>query len=146
MHHLLFGGVRVAVGNGGGCVEISPNVRKSAKLRAMEISRVKGERKVDVWGFPPGCTYCSCARTCGVRLVSVRVYLATATLSDRLHLQLRNSTFLTYTYAACRRPLRLIPHLSVRRSTGSTRPEDSINALCSSLLDYKKNYAQPCFL
>jgi len=46
MYHLLFGGVRVAVRNGkwwlyevsGGCVEISPNVRKSAELRA--ISKV----------------------------------------------------------------------------------------------------------
>ena len=28
--------------------EVCPNVRKSAKLRAMEISRVKGKRKVDV--------------------------------------------------------------------------------------------------
>jgi hypothetical protein len=48
MYDLLFGGVRVAVRNGGGCVEVSPNVRKSAKLRAMEISRVRVERKVDV--------------------------------------------------------------------------------------------------
>ena len=40
MYHLLFGGVRVSVRNGGGCVEVSPNVRKSAKLRAIEISRV----------------------------------------------------------------------------------------------------------
>ena len=29
-------------------VEVSPNVRKSAELRAMETSKVKGERKVDV--------------------------------------------------------------------------------------------------
>jgi len=54
MYHLLFvrvavrNGVRVAVRNGGGCVEVFPNVRKSAKLRAMEISKVKGERKVIV--------------------------------------------------------------------------------------------------
>ena len=78
-------------------------------------------------GFPPGCTECSCARTRGERLVSIRVYLGIGTVSDRLHLQLRDSTSLTYTYAACRRPLRLIPRLSVRRSTGSTRPEDSTN-------------------
>ena len=32
----------------GGWVEDSPNVRKSAELRAMEISKVKEERKVDV--------------------------------------------------------------------------------------------------
>ena len=32
---------------------------------------------------------------------------------------LRDSTSLTYTYAACRRPLRLILHLFARRSTGS---------------------------
>jgi hypothetical protein len=32
----------------GGCVEVSPNVRKSAELRAMEISKVKEERKADV--------------------------------------------------------------------------------------------------
>ena len=28
----------------GGCVEVSPNVRKSAELRAMEISKVKGKK------------------------------------------------------------------------------------------------------
>ena len=32
----------------GGCVEVSPNVRKSAELRAMEIIKVKEKRKVDV--------------------------------------------------------------------------------------------------
>ena len=32
----------------GGCVEVSPSVWKSAELRAMEISKVKEERKVDV--------------------------------------------------------------------------------------------------
>ena len=55
------------------------------------------------------------------------VPFGTATLNDRLHLQLRDSTSLSYTDAAYRRPLRLIPHPSVRRSTGSTRPEDSTN-------------------
>ena len=68
--------------------------------------------------IPPGCTKCSCAKTRGERLISVRVYLGTATLSNRLHLQLRDSTSLSYTYAAYRRPLRLIPHPSVRQSTG----------------------------
>ena len=48
MYNLLFGGVRVAVRNGGGCVEVPPNARKSAKLRVMEISRVREGRKVDV--------------------------------------------------------------------------------------------------
>ena len=32
----------------GGCVKVSPNVRKSAELRAREISKVKEERKVEV--------------------------------------------------------------------------------------------------
>ena len=32
----------------GGCVEVSPNVRKSAELRALEVSKVKEERKADV--------------------------------------------------------------------------------------------------
>ena len=66
--------------------------------------------------------------THGERLVSVRVYLGTATVSDRLHLQLRARQHvpnLHLSYAAYRRPLRLIPRLSVRWSTGSTRPEDS---------------------
>jgi hypothetical protein len=61
------------------------NVRKSATLRAMEASKVKEERKVDVFGFSPGCTERNCARTRGERFVSVRVYLGTATLSDRLN-------------------------------------------------------------
>ena len=34
----------MAVRNGGGCVEVSPNGRKSAKSKAMEISKVKEER------------------------------------------------------------------------------------------------------
>ena len=48
MYHLLFEVVRVAVRDGGECAEVPPNVQRSAMLRAMEISRVKGERKVDV--------------------------------------------------------------------------------------------------
>ena len=32
----------------GGCVEVPPNVRKSAESRAMGISKVKEDRKVDV--------------------------------------------------------------------------------------------------
>ena len=30
----------------GGCVEVSPNVRKPAESRATEVSKVRGERKV----------------------------------------------------------------------------------------------------
>ena len=40
-----------------------------------------------------------------------------ATLSDRLHLQLRDSTFLTYTYAACCRPSGDKPHVGTARVT-----------------------------
>ena len=54
-------------------VEVSPDVRKSASERM---------REVDVSGFPPGCTECGSAKTFGERLVSVRAYLSTATLSD----------------------------------------------------------------
>ena len=50
-------------------VEVSPSVRKSASERV---------REVDVYGVSPGCTECSCAKTHGGRLVSVRVYLGTA--------------------------------------------------------------------
>ena len=35
----------------GRCVGVSPNVRKSAELRTVEVSKVKGKRKVDVYGF-----------------------------------------------------------------------------------------------
>ena len=51
MYHLLFGGctkwwlyeVSLEVS-----VKVSSNVRKSAELKAMEVSKVKEERKVDV--------------------------------------------------------------------------------------------------
>jgi hypothetical protein len=32
----------------GGCVEVSPNVRSSAELRAMQVNKVRADRKVGV--------------------------------------------------------------------------------------------------
>ena len=97
----------------------SQGQQKSVKLKKRERWMCRG--------FAQAVRYVAVQETRGEQIVSVRVYLGIATLSDRLHLQLRDSTFSTYTYAACRLPLRLALHLSVRRSTGSTCPEDSTN-------------------